>query len=67
MGKDELSKRKIWQDSSGENAGATEKKFYDVFVKEFEGSDLRIRPKPKKFKDIYSDIKLSKEVLKKEQ
>lgn len=63
MGKDELRKRAIWQAGSGNKAGVAEKNFYQVFSEEFEGSDFRIRPKPKEFKDIYSKIELSKEVL----
>ena len=63
MGKKQLRERDIWQDSSGSKAGIAEKNFFEVFSKEFEGSSLRIRKKPKEFKDIYSDIKLSKEVL----
>ena len=63
MGTKELRKREIWQDASGGNAGVAEKKFYEILLKEFEGSDFRIRSKPKEFKDIYSKIKLSKEVL----
>lgn len=63
MGTNELRKRDIWQDSSGGKAGIAEKSFYEVFSKEFKGSDLRVRPKPKEFKNIYSKIKLSDEVL----
>jgi len=63
MGTHELRKRKIWQDASGGKAKVTEKKFYEVFSKEFEDSDFKIRPRPKELKDIYSNIKLSKEVL----
>ena len=63
MGTNELRKRKIWQDTSGGNAGIAEKKFYEIMLQEFEGSDFRIRSKPREFKDIYSKIKLSKKVL----
>lgn len=63
MGTKALRKRGTWQDGSGKKAGVAEKKFYDVFLKEFEGSDLKIRKRPKEFRDIYSNIKLSKEVL----
>jgi len=63
MGTNELRKRKIWQDVSGGKAGAAEKKFYEILLQEFEGSDFRIRPKPREFKDIYSKIKLSGKVL----
>lgn len=63
MGTKELSEREIWQDISGEEAGTAEKNFYEVMLQEFEGSDFRVRPKPKEFKDIYSKVKLSKEML----
>ena len=49
MGTNELRKRKIWQDASGGKAGTAEKKFYEIFLKEFEGSDFKIRPKPREF------------------
>jgi hypothetical protein len=63
MGKAELRKRAIWQDTSGGKAGVAEKNFYEAFLEEFEGSDFRIRSKPREFKDIYSKMNLSKEVL----
>ena len=63
MGTKELRKRDIWQDSSGGKAGVAEKNFYGILSKEFKGSDFRIRSKPKEFRDIYSKIKLSDEVL----
>ncbi len=63
MGTKELRKRGTWQDLSGGRAGVAEKNFYDVFTTEFEGTDFRIRSKPREFRDIYSKIKLSKEVL----
>lgn len=63
MGTNELRKRDIWQDSSGGKAGIAEKSFYEVFLKEFKGSDFRVRPRPKEFKNIYSKIKLSDVVL----
>ena len=63
MGTNELRKRDIWQDSSGGKAGIAEKSFYEVFSKEFKGSDFRVRPSPKEFKNIYSKIKLSDKVL----
>jgi hypothetical protein len=63
MGKAELRQREIWQDVSGEKAGVAEKNFFEIFSKEFAGSDFRIRPKPRELKDIYSKIKLSEEVL----
>ena len=63
MGTEELRKRDVWQDVGGEKAEVVEKKFEEVFAREFEGSVLRIRSKPKEFKNIYSGIKLSEEVL----
>ncbi|GEM_PF-3397352 len=63
MGKKELSKRDIWQDISGGKAGIAEKNFYDVFSRCFEGSDFKIRQKPKEFNNIYFKIELIKEVL----
>lgn len=63
MGTNELRKRKIWQDISGGKAGIAEKNFYQVFSQYFEGSDFRIRIKPKEFNNIYFNVNLSKEVL----
>lgn len=63
MGKKELKKRKKWQDSSGKKAGVAEHTFYKVFLNEFKNSGLRIRSKPKEFKDIYSNVKLNKKIL----
>lgn len=48
---------------SGGKAGAAEKNFYAIMSKEFEGTDFRIFRNPKEFKDIYSQIKLSPEIL----
>ena len=62
MGKDELRKRLIWQDSSGPQADIAEKKFYEVFLRAFEGTDYEIVSKPKEFNNIYSDVKLTPEV-----
>jgi len=63
MGTNELRKRQIWQDSSGEKASVAENNFFQVFSKHFKGSDFRIRPKPKEFKNIYSNVKLSAQIL----
>jgi hypothetical protein len=63
MGTKELRKREIWQDISGAKAGVAEKNFFGIFLKEFEGSDFRVRARPKEFRDIYSKIKLSEEML----
>jgi len=63
MGTNELRKRGIWQDVSGKKAVNAEKSFFDVFLKKFENSDFRIRKRPNEFKNIYSNVKLSKDVL----
>ena len=63
MGTNELRKRKNWQNISGGKAGVAEKNFYEIFLKEFENTDFRIRSKPREFKDIYSKTILSKKVL----
>lgn len=63
MGTKELSGRENWQDAGGEKAGVAEKLFYEIFKKEFEGTDFRIRSKPREFKDIYSKIALGEEIL----
>jgi len=63
MGTKELRKRDIWQDYSGKNAGQAEQDFYDVFSKEFKGTDFTIHAKPQEFRKIYVDVKLSKKVL----
>ena len=59
MGTRELRNRATWQDYSGENAGVAEKTFYDVFMREFEGTEFAIRSKPQEFRDIYVDVALS--------
>jgi len=64
MGTKELRGRKIWQDTSGKKAGVAEKNFFQILSKEFEGTDFRIRSRPKEFKNIYSKIKLHYRVLK---
>ena len=63
MGKKELSKRPVWQDQSGSKAGVAETAFYKAFLKEFKGSDFRLRPRPKELKNIYSGVELTKAVL----
>ena len=50
MGTHELRKREIWQDISGGKAGVAEKSFYEVFSKEFEGTDFRVRLDQKNLK-----------------
>ena len=64
MGRKDLRERATWQDYSGQNAGKAEHDFYNVFKKEFEGSDLQIRDKPQEFRDIYVNVKLPAYVLK---
>lgn len=63
MGKKELKVRETWQDYSGANAGVAERSFFDVMSEAFEGSPFRVRSKPREFKNIYSSIKLPKEIL----
>ena len=63
MGKKELRKRSVWQDMSGKKSMSAEKKFYEIFLKEFDGTHFQIRPKPKELRNIYSDVTLSKKVL----
>jgi len=62
MGSGDLSKRKSWQDISGPKAEAAENNFYNVLLQEFQGTDFRIRDKPKEFRAIYNNVKLSKKV-----
>lgn len=64
MGTKALRGRTIWQNISGGKAGIAENNFYEIFVKEFERTEFRVRPRPKEFKNIYSSIKLSDEILK---
>lgn len=63
MGTKALRKRENWQNTGGGKAGVAEKNFYEILKKKFEGSDFRIRPKPREFKNIYSEIKLNKKML----
>ncbi len=63
MGTKELRKRENWQDAGGRKAGAAERTFYEILSKEFEGTDFRLRFRPKEFRNIYSDIKLGDKVL----
>jgi len=59
MGSKALRGRAIWQDRSGTKATVAEKDFYSVFTTAFEGTSFRIRPKPKEFKNIYTNVVLS--------
>lgn len=63
MGKDELKNRKTWQDYSGGNAGVAEKNFHSIMSQAFQGTDFRVRSKPREFTDIYSKIKLSPKMM----
>ena len=63
MGTKELRKRAIWQDVGSGKAEKAEKSFYEVFSKLFEGSEFKIRKRPVEFKNIYANVKLSKETL----
>jgi len=63
MGSKGLRSRDNWQAPSGIKAEAAEKNFLDIFTKHFEGTDFRIRAKPREFKDVYSQIKLHETVL----
>ena len=49
MGTKALRGRAVWQDASGQKAEAAEKNFLEVFEKHFEGSDLRVRKRPREF------------------
>lgn len=62
MGTKELRKRESWQDISGPKAESAENKFYNVFLREFKGTEFRIRDKPNEFKRIYNDVELSDDV-----
>ena len=63
MGKDELRKRKIWQDSSGEKAASAEHSFFSVFQEAFRKTDFEIRKQPKELNKIYVDFPLSEKTL----
>ena len=63
MGTNELRKRDVWQDVSGQKAGVAEKSFYEVFMQHFKGTEYRIRRSPNEFNNIYFDVKLDKSVL----
>lgn len=62
MGKKELKGRATWQDYSGANAGSAEKKFIDVMRKALAGSGLKVRPRPKEFRNLYSKIQLPSKI-----
>lgn len=59
----QLRQRGIWQDVSGLKAGTAEVTFFEVFLKEFQGTDFRVRPGPRELKNIYNEIVLSDDIL----
>lgn len=63
MGSDDNRLRRKWQDYSGRNAANAERSFEETFQILFEGTEFRIRPKPKEFAKIYVDFPLSKKEL----
>lgn len=63
MGTVALRNRDNWQTDSGFKAEAAEKTLYEVMTVELLGTPYVIREKPKELKNIYTDIKLSEEVL----
>ena len=65
MGKEDLRKRKIWQDYSGANATEAEHSFFNAFNDYFKKNKphLKIEPKPKEFKSIYIDYPLTNKVI----
>lgn len=63
MGSSELRGRATWQDYSGANATSAEKYFFDVFQKLFDNTSYRIRSKPKEFRNIYTTVQLTPQVI----
>jgi hypothetical protein len=63
MGSKELRGRDTWQDYSGANAAAAEKSFFEAFTYAFEGTCYRIRSKPNEFRNIYTGVQLSDQVI----
>ena len=63
MASGQLRNRANWQTAGGAKAGIAEQTFEQVFSKAFEGTDFRIRPKPREFRDIYSKVVLHETVL----
>jgi len=58
MGSDANRLRRKWQDYSGENAGSAEMDFFKTFEVLFEGTEYKIRSKPKEFSKIYVEVEL---------
>lgn len=63
MGKKELSNRLNWENVSGKKAAKAEQNLYEVFNEAFEGTIYKLHEKPVHLKNLYSNVKLSKEVL----
>jgi hypothetical protein len=63
MGSDANRLRCKWQDYSGENASSAEMNFLKTFEILFEGTEYKIRSKPKEFSKIYVDVKLDKKEI----
>lgn len=59
MGKNELSRRNIWQDIGGGKAAQAEYSFFHVFQTVFEKTRFTITAKPKELKAIYVEVPLS--------
>lgn len=58
VGKEELRARAIWQDVSGQKAALAEHGFYSLFQELFEGTEYRIRSKPRDFYNAYRGVVL---------
>lgn len=58
-----LRGRAVWQDKSGAKAEAAERNFYAIFAKHFEGTNFRVRSKPREFTNVYAQIELHHTVL----
>ena len=59
MGSENNRLRKKWQSYGGEKALFAEAAFFNSFKKVFEGTEYKIRSKPKEFESVYVSIKLS--------
>ena len=60
MGSDANRLRRKWQDYSGTNAGSAEMDFLKTFEILFQGTEYKIRSKPKEFSKIYVNVELDK-------
>ena len=65
MGSTHNRTRGKWQDYSGNNAASAENFFFDSFNQVFEKTDFKVRSKPKEFSNIYVDVILTSDELKK--